>query len=134
MGSENFIEELKPYGILAKGDWRLYPFGTKIKISDATIESIDFDALQKKGIKELTIAFSKILNIKFSKQNDVKIYFTKCNFLEQVFALKYNFEKEVEFVGCNFEKEVDFSRAEFQARVNFKISKFKGEARFIKTK
>ncbi|MBZ7964933.1 hypothetical protein, partial [Campylobacter sp. 2457A] len=106
MSSENFIENLKRYGILAKGDWRLYPFGTKIKISDATIESIDFDALQRWRIKELTIENSKISKIKFSKQNDVKIYFTKCDFLDQVFALECNFEKEVEFVGCSFEKEV----------------------------
>ncbi|TKX34842.1 pentapeptide repeat-containing protein [Campylobacter taeniopygiae] len=124
MDSENFIEDLKPYGILAKGDWRFCSFGTKIEISYATIESIDFNTLQKKGIKELTIAFSKILNIKFSNQNDVKIYFTKCNFLEQVFALKYNFEKEVGFFGCSFEKEVNFNRAIFQDKVIFFNAKF----------
>ncbi|MBZ7968356.1 hypothetical protein [Campylobacter molothri] len=134
MDSENFIEDLKPYGILAREGCEFnLPEEAKIKISYATIESIDFDVLQEKGIKELTIGFSKISNIKFSNQNDLRIYFFKCNFLEQVFALECNFEKEVEFVGCNFEKEVYFSGVKFQDKASFDFSRFKDETFFIET-
>ncbi|TKX28859.1 hypothetical protein CQA69_07930 [Campylobacter estrildidarum] len=135
MDSGKFIEKLEDYGILAREGCEFnLPEEAKIEISDATIESIDFDVLQEKGIKELTIAFSKILNIKFSNQNDLRIYFLKCNFLEQVFALECNFEKEVEFVGCNFEKEVYFSGAKFQDKASFKEAKFQDKASFFKTK
>ncbi|MBZ7969607.1 pentapeptide repeat-containing protein [Campylobacter sp. RM3125] len=135
MDSENFIEDLKPYGILAREGCEFnLPEEAKIKISDATIESIDFDVLQEKGIKELTIGFSKISNIKFSNQNDLRICFFKCNFLEQVFALECNFEKEVEFIGCNFQKEVYFSGAKFQDKASFKEAKFQDKASFFKTK
>ncbi|MBZ7936553.1 pentapeptide repeat-containing protein [Campylobacter sp. B0100352/1] len=132
MDSENFIEELKPYGILAKGNRRFCSFGTKIKISYATIESIDFDALQEKGIKELSIVFSKILNIKFSNQNDVEIHFESCDFLNQVFAYECHFEKEVEFVGCNFQKEVSFYKATFRTIANFYKATFRTIANFYK--
>ncbi|MBZ7968355.1 pentapeptide repeat-containing protein [Campylobacter molothri] len=121
MDSENFIENLKRYGILAREGCEFnLPEEAKIKISDATIESIDFDVLQEKGIKELTIGFSKISNIKFSNQNDLRIYFVKCNFLDRVIASKCNFEKEVSFNKAIFQKEASFSNCNFKDKANFK--------------
>ncbi|TKX34856.1 hypothetical protein CQA75_00945 [Campylobacter taeniopygiae] len=126
------MEDLKRYGILARRYSNFDIQEAKIEIFYATIESIDFDVLQEKGIKELTIGFSKILNIKFSNQNDVKIVFLKCNFLDQVFAFNRNFEKEVEFIGCNFEKEVDFNRVTFQDKVSFNEATFQDKVSFFK--
>ncbi|MBZ7934738.1 pentapeptide repeat-containing protein [Campylobacter sp. W0065] len=111
MDSENFIEGLKLYGILAREGCEFnLPEEAKIKISNATIESIDFDVLQRWRIKELTIENSKISKIKISKQSDVEIHFESCDFLNQVFALECNFQKEVSFSNCIFEDKANFKR------------------------
>ncbi|MBZ7950813.1 pentapeptide repeat-containing protein [Campylobacter sp. LH-2024] len=120
MGSENFIEDLKPYGILARDAKRFKKWKTRIFISNAVIEEVDFKTLQEEGIKKLYVYDCKISNIKFSNQNDLRIYFVKCNFLDQVIASKCNFEKEVSFDKAIFQKEASFSNCNFKDKANFK--------------
>ncbi|MBZ7948994.1 pentapeptide repeat-containing protein [Campylobacter sp. RM10534] len=120
MGSENFIEDLKPYGILARDAKRFKKWKTRIFISNAVIEEVDFKTLQEEGIKKLYVYDCKISNIKFSNQNDLRIYFVKCNFLDQVIASKCNFEKEVSFNKAIFQKEASFSNCNFKDKANFK--------------
>ncbi|MBZ7940082.1 pentapeptide repeat-containing protein [Campylobacter sp. W0047] len=84
------------------------------------IEEVDFKTLQEEGIKKLYVYDCKISNIKFSNQNDLRIYFVKCNFLDQVIASKCNFEKEVSFDKAIFQKEASFSNCNFKDKANFK--------------
>ncbi|MBZ7964932.1 pentapeptide repeat-containing protein [Campylobacter sp. 2457A] len=141
MGSENFIENLKRYGILARDAKRFKKWKTRIFISNAAIEEVDFKTLQEEGIKKLYVYDCKISNIKFSNQNDLRIYFVKCNFLDQVIASKCNFEKEanfkktifqdkVIFTGATFQKEASFNETTFQKEASFSNCEFKDKANF----
>ncbi|EAL7647666.1 hypothetical protein DVI25_08620, partial [Campylobacter jejuni] len=132
---KEFDEKLAQYGIFTiNGVENIDLIKKEIVLENISIERIDFNILQEKGIKRLIIKNSEILEIYFSKTNNFFIYFLNCDFKCKLIAKKCIFQDQVKFIKCIFEKCVDFNASKFKSKVSFTISIFKENARFIKTK
>ncbi|HGG0904956.1 TPA: hypothetical protein ACJFEO_001536 [Campylobacter jejuni] len=131
---KEFDEKLAQYGIFTiNGVENIDLIKKEIVLENISIERIDFNILQEKGIKRLIIKNSEILEIYFSKTNNFFIYFLNCDFKCKLIAKKCIFQDQVKFIKCIFEKCVDFNASKFKSKVSFTISIFKENARFIKT-
>ncbi|HEB9287069.1 TPA: pentapeptide repeat-containing protein [Campylobacter coli] len=137
---EEFDKELEQFGILAKNNKlvtkdnkKILKKEHKIIIDRVEIEEINFQKLQRAGIKEICIFRSEIKYLYFFKWNTIKIDFRNCNFKNQILARESYFENEVIFRQCVFDAVVDFSKTEFNSRIDFSLSVFKGEVRFMET-
>ncbi len=132
---KEFDEKLAQYGIFTiNAVENIDLIKKEIVLENISIERIDFNILQEKGIERLFIRNSEILKIYFSKTNNFFIYFLNCDFKCKLIAKKCVFQDQVKFVKCVFEKCVDFNSSEFKSKVSFTISIFKEDVRFIKTK